>query len=164
MKKVVLGFICYVLVTTSGLADKVLILDSTVYGGANSVEAQVAAGLGFTVEGATPATWAGYTTAQFSQYRAIILGDPSCGSVTALNPAIANRLIWSPAITGNIIVIGTDNDVHPPGGSILTTNAIRFATSQPGTGLYASLSCYYWGTYSSTKVTVLDQFGTFNTI
>jgi len=174
MKTRLLGLVCYVAVALATLgADKVLILDATVYGGANSLEGQAvtALGLGYQIDVVTPATWAAMSTPDFQQYRAIILGDPSCGSVSALNAAVANRSVWSQAVDGNIIIIGTDPTVHPPGGTVMINNGIRFALDQTGytagphTGLYLCLSCYYWSA-GSTPVDVLDpvQFGVFQTI
>jgi uncharacterized repeat protein (TIGR01451 family) len=145
----------------------VLILDPTVTGGAASLEAVQAVSLGFTVEVATAAQWAAKSQADFATYRALVLGDPTCGSgTTPIAAAVANRTTWSPAITGNVIVIGTDEVYHHishPGGTVLTTNGIGFAANIPGqTGLFASLSCYY-DSVSPQNVPLLDQFGTFTT-
>ena len=58
--------------------NSVLILDDTVSGGAASNEASKAAAQGFTVVVATAAQWSAATTAEFSTYKALILGDPTC--------------------------------------------------------------------------------------
>lgn len=94
-------------------ANSVLILGSSVSGGVGSIEAVEAAAQGFTVEVVDDATWAGKSASDFSSYRGLILGDPTCvlgtGPITA---AIANRTTWGPEIDGNVIVIGTDEVYH----------------------------------------------------
>jgi hypothetical protein len=143
-------------------ADKVLILSTSVYGGLSSPEAQIATGMGFGVDVVTPAVWQNMLPSDFTKYRAIILGDPGCGGVSDVTEAEANTSTWGPVVNGNIIIIGTDPTVHPPGGPILITNGIAFATAQPGkTGLYCCLSCYYWYAAPNTPVTVLNGLGTF---
>src|SRR5262245_8516734 len=90
-------------------ANSVLILDPTITGGAGSFEATKAAGLGFTVVIVTAAQWSAMTTAEFASYRALILGDPTCVVGTApIAAAEANRAVWSPAVDGNVIIVGTD--------------------------------------------------------
>lgn len=160
---------------------KVLILSTTVTGGTSSLEASLAGsgtvsagplgtltGLGFTVDVVSPATWASMTTAQFASYQAIILGDPTCStSPSSAAAAIANTDVWGPAVTGNVVVIGTDPVFHftfGPGAEIaqVTFNAIKFATSKPGsTGMYISLSCYYVDAAPMTPVPLLSPFGSF---
>ena len=119
------------LVATAANAGTVLILSTTVTGGASSREAQAAVAAGHTVEIATPAQWALKTAAQFDAYDALILGDPTCGgpgTAPYIGAAEANRMIWSPVIDGNIVVIGTDEVFHhTQGGSQLTTSAVTFA-------------------------------------
>ena len=153
------------LVATAANAGTVLILSTTVTGGASSREAQAAVAAGHTVEIATPAQWALKTAAQFDAYDALILGDPTCGgpgTAPYIGAAEANRMIWSPVIDGNIVVIGTDEVFHhTQGGSQLTTSAVTFAADAAGkTGLMVSLSCYYHDTAPLTPIPVLDQFGT----
>ena len=163
MKKIASALVCYVLVTASGFADKVLILAPTVRDGMNSVEAQVALGLGYQVDLVSPSVWANIPQTGpngFSSYRAIILGDP-IGDISAIKAAVDNRGVWGPKVNGNIIIFGGDPANHPPNGSILTTNAIRFAVDQPNkTGLYIALSHYY-DAGSATSVQILEPFGAF---
>ncbi len=162
MKKTLLAGLLCAGVAVNCFAGKVLILSTTVTGGSASVEAQVAAGMGFTVDVVTPAVWAAMHPVDFAGYQAIIFGDPSCGSEASLAAAEANTSTWGPQVNGNIIIIGTDPIVHPAGGLILVTNAISFATAQAGkTGLYCCLSCYYWYAAANTPVPVLNAFGTF---
>jgi hypothetical protein len=145
--------------------DRVLVLGQTVSGGANSQEARAAAALGFTVEIATTPQWLAKSTANFAAYRAVVLGDPSCGNVSVLNPVIASRPTWGPAINGNVIVIGTDTArLSASTPSPLVEAAMRHATSAVGkTGMYVSLSCYYRTASATppTPVPVLEPFGRF---
>jgi cysteine-rich repeat protein len=151
-------------------ANTVLILDESVSGGVESLEAVRAAALGYTVEVVAVKEWLTKTTEDFATYRAIVLGDPNCASTSPLGRLEATTDIWGPAITGNVIVAGTDPVYHSPygggGGSgetrgvVLTERAIAFATGVPGaTGAYVSLSCYYAGEGGgSGPVPLLDAF------
>ncbi len=143
----------------------VLILDSTVTGGSNSLEATSAAALGFTVVVVTNDDWLAMSTNDFASFRAIILGDPTCGDLSEIDAAVSNRTVWSSVLNGNIVIIGTDPVFHQPehpGAGTLISDGINFATTQIGkTGAYLDLSCYYSGDSVTDTVQVLDQFGTF---
>lgn len=129
----------------------VLILDVTVWNGANSPEAQAATALGFPVTVVNTATWNSMTTAQFSQYRAVILGDPFCGFPASRAPQITNGTQWGPAINGNVFIIGSDPVDH--GKVLVTNNGVKFATAAAGkTGAYITASCYYNGTAPNTAI------------
>jgi hypothetical protein len=144
--------------------NSVLILDSTVTGGASSIEAQKVIALGKTPVVVNDLTWSGMSTAEFASYRAIILGDPTCVyGTTPLTAALANRTTWAPAISGNVILIGTDEVFHNwQGGNQLSASAVAFAADiADKTGFMASLSCYYDSTPVGTTVSLLDVFGTF---
>jgi hypothetical protein len=144
---------------------EVLMLDSTLSGGASSTLAQK-----FVLAGKTPvvvngATWASMTAAQFDAYDAIVLGDPTCSSsvTTSAGPAEANALVWSSVVNGNVLIIGSDETYHQSqGGAALMEKAAAFTVAKPGTtGAYISLSCYYHGTAPMTPVPLLAGFGTF---
>jgi cysteine-rich repeat protein len=143
-------------------ANSVLILDTTVSGGAGSLEATKAGARGFTVVVADAATWAATTGPEFGTYRAIILGDATCGGSAAA--AEANTAVWGPEIDGNVIVVGTDPTYHQSqGGAEVTDLGIGFATDiADKTGAYITLSCYYHGTAALTPVPLLDPFGSFS--
>lgn len=154
----------------SAVQDKVLILSPTVTGAASSLEAVHAASLGLTVDIVGPGVWSSMSTSDFAEYRAIILGDPTCGAGGgALAPAAANAATWASAVTGNVVVVGTDPIWHssfgpggPQGGDELTRRGIDFAVADAGkTGAYVTLSCYYHGTAPGTPVPALDGFGSF---
>jgi uncharacterized repeat protein (TIGR01451 family) len=113
--------------------------------------------LGFDVEYVTDAaTWNAKTTADFRTYKAIALPDNYCGGPSAT--AIANRTTWAPAVTGNIIIVGGDPELHSSNGNgaaTLVRNGIGFAANNTGkTGLWVALGC-------SAITTPIDQFGTF---
>lgn len=148
----------------------VVILAPTVLGGGGSVEAVQALALGFDVVINNADFWGDMTQANFESYRAIILGDPNAGiDPTPIAAAVANRTTWSPAILGNMIVIGTDPAVHGTGGNAgssgtggteLTRKGIAFAAAEPKTGAYITLSRYYVNQSPAIPLPLLDQFGT----
>jgi hypothetical protein len=166
---VMLGVVAAVAAFSAGTAaaGPVLILNSTVTGGLASDEALAAIAAGKTVELASDAQWAAKTAAEFGAYDALIMGDPTCGSVGSIAAAEANRTTWSPTIDGNIVLIGTDERFHSgQGGLQLTNSAVKFAGDAAGkTGLMVSLSCYYHSASGMThNIPVLDQFGTFTAV
>jgi hypothetical protein len=146
----------------AGAADDhtVLILGPTVSGGAGSVEATKAMGLGLTVEVVDAAGWTAKSSADFSTYRALILGDPDCSSLGPQQAAQDTVATWGPVVDGNVIMIGTDEFFHDgQGGNKVSAKAVAFASSEVGkTGAMVSLSCYYHGTAPLTPVPLLDAF------
>gem|GEM_PF-2759337 len=148
-------------------ASSVLILAESVSGGLASNEATAATAHGLTPVVVTDADWSAMTAAEFATYRALVLGDPTCGGIgtgSYIDAAIANRVVWSSVVDGNIIVNGTDPVFHQfSGGYSMTDSGVAFAGDIAGkTGLYVSLSCYYHDALPSTPVPVLDQFGAFS--
>jgi len=150
----------------AGAADDhtVLILGPTVTGGAASREAAAAGAIGMNVEVASAAQWAAKTTADFATYRALILGDATCTSLSAAAAAIANTSVWGPAVNGRILINGTDPVFHEtiggrPDAGNLTRGGVQFVAGETTrTGAYVSLSCYYHGTAEHTPVPLLDAF------
>lgn len=141
------GFLPTMRLAEAGVAQ-VLILDSTVTGGAASPEGVAASDLGFGVDVVDATEWAAMSTADFASYEGIILGDPTCSGTGAFQPAIDNVDVWSPAINGNVILVGTDpvyhlsGGVNGDGGATLTQQGVAFALDGAGdTGLYLTLSC-----------------------
>ncbi|KAF8423297.1 hypothetical protein EV426DRAFT_508879, partial [Tirmania nivea] len=128
-------------------------------------ENDIAQALGFTVVALDPPAWSTLTTEDCKTYRAIILPDPNCSrfSPSILAPVEENRAVWSPAVTGNVVVVGTDPTFHRSirGATVLMQESIKFVTDDKRrTGFYMSLSCYY-GNSPETAITCLDQFGDF---
>ena len=145
---------------------RVLILGSTVTGGASSNEANAATAAGLGVDVVTDAQWAAMTTAQFHAYNALIMGDPTCfgpGLSSGVVTATANNSVWGPAVDGNVLVVGTDEVFHDTqGGLAVTNNGVAFAANDTDkTGMYISLSCYYHDTAPNTPVPLLNPFGSF---
>jgi lysophospholipase L1-like esterase len=146
-------------------SNNVLILDATVSGGSSSVEAQEVSAQGFTPVVVNDATWEGMTTAQFASYRAIVIGDPSCGpygDTSYLTAALSNTATWGAAVNGNVLIIGTDPVLHSGGDPTsgpgqLVTHGIDFALAQADkTGAYLDLSCAYGDDPADTPVTLLN--------
>ena len=143
----------------------ILVYEPSVTGGAASTEAVQAQLLGYTVEIASPEQWAAKTAADFRSYRAIVLGDPTCSgdAESALGAPQSTTAVWGPAVTGNIIVIGTDPVYHQigTGATRLIARGLAFAASGASTGAYITLSCYYHDVPAGTAVQVLSSFGPF---
>ena len=131
-----------------------------------SDEENAATALGLTVDIKSAEQWREMTTAEFSAYRAIILGDPDgsglCGNTAdCLGVAIDTREVWSPAVNGNVLVFGSDPSGHSNAGAFNATRAfIGFAADQPGrTGLYLATSD---SSDAPTKISeLLSLFGSF---
>ena len=147
-----------------GEGKSILIFGPTLSGVPN--EQTLANAAGHTVTVVDAATWSAMTTAQFAQYDAIVFADPSCTVGTGvLAAAEANNAVWSAAITGPIYLQGTDPVYH---GNIpaqqMIISGINFAASGPGTGLYVSLSCYYYGVSDGAPVALLSALGNFEVV
>lgn len=153
-------------------AEKVLVLQKTqqYFGSCAHPTVTSAVGLGFAVDVATDAEWAAMNGPDFASYRALVMGDSACsGGTEQVDAAEANAATWSPAVDGNVIVIGTDESYHTGGrGEVLTQEGMAFATADPAkTGAYISLSCYYHYYEPAnvpTAVDVLAGFGTFKAL
>lgn len=83
-----------------------------------------------------------------------------------LKAPAANTDVWTPAITGNVVIVGA-NPVARQRHQIIF-NGISFALNQTGyskraTGLYACMSCYYNLVQANSPVVVaaLAGFGRF---
>lgn len=140
-------------------ANSVLILSSVDSDGFYAARATAA---GLTVVNATDPQWAARSTADFATFKALIIGDPDCGS-TPPPAAVANAAVWRAAVDGPVLIIGTDEYFHSgQGGQTLATSGIAFVTSGAAgqTGAYISLSCYYDDS-TPTAVALLAPFGVF---
>ena len=143
----------------TGAADGNTILIDGVGNEAASYDQARAETLGFTTEVVTDAAvWNAKTTDDFKTYRAIALPDNYCNGPSST--ALSSRTVWGPAVTGNILLVGGDPELHAGWGSAgaeaLVTNGVGFAANEVGkTGLWMALGC---GVPSEP---VLDQFGSF---
>ena len=145
----------------------VLILSTSVSGG-TSAEAAAATADGYAVTVASPTTWDSMSSASFSSYSAIILGDPSCGTSAsaATSAAVSDLSTWESVVNGNVIVAGNapvaaatgPSPANPTGATTFTDDAISYALAGGSgkTGLYMSLSCYY---ASASPGTAVPLFG-----
>ena len=127
-------------------------------------EQTVAHSQGHTVTVVSATEWAAMTTAQFSAFDALVIGDGGCDEdLVDLDTVRDTRQTWSPAVTGNITLNGFDPFAHEDEveGQRLVANSLNFAAgSQAGrTGLFFSLGCWYED--MGNPVTIMDQFGTF---
>lgn len=136
-------------------ASEVLILGSSVSGGSSSAEAAEVAAKGYTPVVVDDATWQSMTTSEFSSYKALVIGDPTC-SETAPAAAVATAAVWGPAVSGNTIIIGTDPVFH--GKTQFVDQGIDFALAGKAgtTGGYLDLSCNYDNQPTSTDASMLD--------
>jgi Ca2+-binding RTX toxin-like protein len=127
-------------------------------------ELTVAAARGHAVTVASESQWAAMTTAQFSAFDALVIGDAGCveGDTSPLDTARDNRTIWSSAVTGNITLNTFDSFDHDSQNEAddLAANSMNFAASGAGTGLSFSLGCYFGGG-GEQALTLMDQFGAF---
>jgi Calx-beta domain len=141
----------------------ILIYGPSLAASAADNEQSLAQAAGYTVTIVDEATWSGMTTAQFAAFDAIVFADPACGeSAEIAATANATKSVWSRAVTGPVYIQGTDPVFHDfPGGQTLIANGIGFAASGPGTGVYASLSCYYVNSAPDTPVDFLSEIGDF---
>jgi hypothetical protein len=125
-------------------------------------------GLGLTAHVAsTSADW--LTQLADPNYKAIVLGDPTCSGAgpTAWAETPAAQAALATRVKGDVVLIGTDLSLHTGAGGVsgvqLWASSIRFAvagyTAGHGTGAVISLSCYYTSAAASTSVPVLDALG-----
>ena len=154
------------IIAAPSLSNTILIYGPSLDSTAAINEKTIAEGAGYTVVVKNATEWSAMTTAGFSLYKAIVFADPFCAETAGpLGTAEANRTVWSPAVTGPKVLIGTDPVFHVNYGTAaaatLTLNAINFAASGSGTGMYMSLSCYYFSVATPNAVTALSEFGTF---
>lgn len=133
-------------------AKKALIFGPSMATDVPTNEQAVAVSAGFQVTVVSAGQWAAMTTAQFAAYNLIIIGDDACENSTPglLAPLNQNKSVWSPAITGPIVLNTLDPVYHATNGQgpagpklLLLTNAFNAAAKGPGTGLYAHLGCWY---------------------
>ncbi|KAF2796668.1 hypothetical protein K505DRAFT_237150, partial [Melanomma pulvis-pyrius CBS 109.77] len=144
----------------SAIAQDLLFLEGFQY-----KEYDEAVALGISTKTVTEAEWAAMTTADFAKFKALVIPDPRCGSVSSVKFLEDSKDVWSPAITGNIILIGMVVMFQALEDTLID-NSIKFAAAGttpagvPQTGLYYALSCYY-ESEESAKVEALSWFGDF---
>jgi hypothetical protein len=90
-----------------GLAASVAAEDLLFLAGMQYREYDEAVAMGYSVKTVNEAEWAAMTTEDFSKFKAIVVPDPNCSSIGRIKFFEDSRDAWSPAVTGNIILIGT---------------------------------------------------------
>jgi hypothetical protein len=146
----------------SVLTGHVLIYGPSLASGNGFNEATAARALGYTVAIADTIAWKALTEADFARYDAIIVGDRGCPDSARryLRAATRTRDRWTPAITGNVAVLGTDPVFHTQeqrlrGARRLIINGLKYATSSSATGAYLALGCAYAAVSAFTPVRLL---------
>jgi hypothetical protein len=130
-------------------------------------EAEIAQLAGYEIRVADEDRWRSMTTEEFAVFDAIVVGDPNCGGGYYGEDYMAaireTRDAWSPAVTGQVILVGMDPMYHQrrEGAVTLTENALDWAIGGDSTGMYFSLSCYYVGNRGGTIVKELKGLGEF---
>jgi len=110
------------------------------------------------------ATWMSKTTADFLAFDAVVIDGNGAGDEHLWDTAVANRDVWGPAITGNIIIVGSDPEEHAPSNPSprkLIQQSVLFAADDgnPGPGLYVELHDYM--PYPAKNTELLKYFGDF---
>ncbi|MBN9689422.1 MAG: hypothetical protein J0M24_04210 [Verrucomicrobia bacterium] len=86
--------------------------------------------------------WNQKTKVHFEAFDVIVIGDPGQAGVDSalLTGAIVNRSVWTPTITGNVVIVAGDPEYHngASGAAELIGQAIRFAADGSGRGLYVA--------------------------
>lgn len=139
------------------VGDDVLILASTVVGGAASIEATEVIAKGLNPVLVDDASFSAMTSTQFASYRAIVVGDTGGGGCR-VPAAEANLSAWTSVINGNVLLIGTDPVDHASqGGETLVRRGIDFVIDQPDkTGFYFTMSDGCDGLPSGSSVPILE--------
>jgi len=111
-------------------------------------------------------TWVTKAAVDFAAFDAIVIGDPGQPGVDAqlLTQAILNRNVWSPQVTGNVLIISGDPEWHAgfAGAQEYVRQEIVFAAESPaaGPGLYVASGLL---TEHDKLAQVLAGFGSFAT-
>jgi hypothetical protein len=92
---------------------------------------------GSTITVADDPMWRSMTTANFASYDLVVIDS---GSGTLYQAVYDTRDVWSPAITGRIVVTGADPGLHAadPGAPLFMRNAMQWLSTGPGTALYVA--------------------------
>lgn len=112
------------------------------YGPSTDDEVTYVTGAGHTVTVWDDTTWQAATAGDFTPFDAILVGDNGCGDPNAPSELWANKALWGPLVTGNVMMFGfddhndTDNDYDG-----LVANCAEFTGSGDGLGLCISIQC-----------------------
>jgi hypothetical protein len=103
---------------------------------------------------ATDASWKAMTAADFAKYQIVVIGEGSYGSATPWDTANLTKSVWTPAITGRVVVHTLDPSAHGVAGATTWAKAaFSWLSKGPGTALYVGPD------YGSRKLDFLSGFG-----
>lgn len=102
MRPASFGF--FAVLTTSVICQHVP--NVLIYGWAGSVEDQAATELGYNTTIVTDGEWANMTTLDFARYDAVVVPDINTDYLVSFDFLNQSKSVWSPAMTGNMIIIG----------------------------------------------------------
>jgi hypothetical protein len=123
-------------------------------------------GLGWTATVVAPGTGTGqWSTQAYGSFDAIVLSScctyGSLATFSAAGGPEINAAAWAAAVPGNVVVIGTDPNVHTgatQGGPELIKSAIQVAASGAKPGAVIILNGLYYAAAANTPVPVLAGF------
>ena len=167
---------------TSAISQDVL--NVLIFGWAGSEEDRATTALGYNTTIVTESESANMTTLDFARYDAVVVPNLNTDYIISLKFLEDSKEVWSPAITGSIIVVGMKalvvqklskgkdklmklggdpvNHLSNNGAGILISSAVRFAAeghlSQETTGLYLALSRCFNDVDSATVEAVRRVF------
>ncbi|CAJ2507155.1 Uu.00g083410.m01.CDS01, partial [Anthostomella pinea] len=150
-----------------GVADLLLIKPVSGAYYTATVDYQQAIALGFTVDAVNTTQWLAMTTSAFSQYKSLVVnpyGVASGGDFSSFKFLIDSKARWAPAVTGNMIIVGTDPGNHGrtiPGAAALISHSVNFTARGSGPGFYLQMPSTGGDATVGTKVDPLDYFGRF---
>ncbi|KAH9905174.1 hypothetical protein F4778DRAFT_696373 [Xylariomycetidae sp. FL2044] len=150
-----------------GVADILMVKPVSGADYTQTVDYQQAIALGFTVDAVDTSQWASLSQSTFAQYRALLVnpyGISGGGSYAPLQFLTDTKNVWSPAVIGNMVLVGTDPGNHGrtiPGAANLINHAVNFAASGSGTGLYMQLPSNGGDPDTGTQIDALSYFGSF---
>lgn len=103
------------------------------------------------------------TTSDFAAYKAIIISDIDSSDPADIQFLVTSKDSWSPAVKGNMVVIGSDPADHSyfdDGALNLIKNSVAFAAADTVTGFYLALG-QMWDGETATEIEALSNFGKF---
>ena len=110
------------------LAEDLLFLD-TFYTSSTTAYTLANTSLPYTKTIVDQDTWRNMTTADFAKYKAIIIAGAASGYLANIQVLNDTKDVWSPAITGNIVLIGESSS--PETIRKQSTESIRRRSEQP---------------------------------
>ena len=117
--------------------------------------------LGLEIVTVTSAQWSTMTTTDFHQYRAIVFGSVGSSSESTVATATTTAGVWSSAIDGNVVIIGSDEVARAHETDLIARAMAYVVAAECKTGLYVSLSRYFKTDHYPQTIGFLSGLGTF---